>query len=461
MLAQVLEYIRYRVEAGQADGIALADRVRTRLLDAEAKGRIAPNLMLLILNQFAIAKLDVGNALRSTMLRMLESSAAETGAGDQEHLRAMLRDAGDNPFDQHAALNEVAETLPEAAQAKLAVSLLSEPDADLSNAALGFLLSPSKLVRRAVCAAIAELGIASGAANPAGLRRMIALRNWLPESDRPKLDAASKVLRQKDVACAAWPSPAKADAFVSGFDGSGMQGIFAIVPDGRKSAVCAMIGRLGLGVRDAWVRGGMAKKKVKALMDKTKGEVGMAPFSHGYVASAVRQFLAANLAAGLMPPFGLLHFAETAGLPNLTPQVITADEMIRQLLEQIEPARLSSVAVASVLGRSTNWPDEHTVFNSWFEDGDAVSAALTDRTNSRTAQIAAVLAGPIARNRARWAELLAWTAFSTKQATDVLAWEDFAIFARELSSGRALTDIPPMHHIARQTVEVTIERRRG
>ncbi len=461
MLANVLEFIRYRVEAGQADGIALVDRVMTRLLDAEAMGRIAPNLMLLILNQFAIAKLDVGDALRSTILRMMESSAAETGASGREDLRAMLRDAGDNPFDQHAALDEVAETLPEAAQAKLVVSLLAEPDEDMGNAAIGFLLSPSQMVRPALCAAIADLGTGIGAANPAGLRRMIALRNWLPESDRPGLDTGIKLLRQKGVACAEWPSPAKADAYVSGFDGSGMQGIFVIVPDGRKYAVCAMIGRLGMGVRDAWVRKGMAKKDVKAMLGQADGDIGMAPVSFGYVAVAARHFLAANLAGGPMPPFGLMAFAEAAGLSNLTPHAITADELIRQLMEQIEPARLAPATVATVLVRSTKWHDEHTVFSSWFEDSDQVSAALAGKKKPKAAQIAAVLAGPIARNRARWTELLAWTAFSTKQSTDDLPWEDFAIVARELSSGRALSDIPLMQQIARQTVEVTIERRRG
>jgi hypothetical protein len=47
MLGIALESIRYGVEAGRREAIALADRVRSHLVEAQRTGRIEPQLMLL------------------------------------------------------------------------------------------------------------------------------------------------------------------------------------------------------------------------------------------------------------------------------------------------------------------------------------------------------------------------------------------------------------------------------
>jgi hypothetical protein len=430
---------------------------------AYSEGRIDGALLLLILNQFVTAKLDVGDTLRATMLRAIEAQAATISTTEKnafDALRSMLAEAGDDPFAAHAIIAETAEAMPEHVQLKLVESLLGESTETLSCAALGFLLSSLSAVRQGLCRALAHMPAGLGAAGPVGLRRMIAMRNWLPAADRSDLDAAIKAVRQKGVACASWPAPAKVEAYVSGFDGSGMQGIFVVAPDGRKRALAAMIGRLGMGVRDAWVRHGVGKREIKAMVGASNGQIGMTPVDLDYVGTAVRQFLAANEASGLLPPFGMLAFAEAAGLSSVNPEAIMADAMIERLVAAIEPERLTPHAVMNSIASSVVWPFEHVLFESWFEEGDEIDRLLSGKRQSKAKRVAAVLSGPVERNRRRWAEVLAWTAFTAKQQVDGPDWRDLAIVARDLLSNRSLDHIPLAKHIAEQTVEVHEEKGR-
>jgi len=466
MLTAALESIHYGVEAGRRESVALADRVRRHLVHAQARGRIQPQLMLLILNQFVVARLDVGTELQAIMLRMMEEKAAdrdsETLREGYEGLRQLARELGGDPFDIHACLSETAEALPEEAQVKLAVSLMAEADEALANGSLGFLLSSSAMVRATTARGLADSATGDAArsrAAPLLLRRMIALSNWLPASERPAVDETIERMRQQGVDCAPWAKTAKVHAYVSGFDGSGMQGMFVVVKEGRKHAVAGLIGRLGMGVRDAWVRRGASKREAESLVSAGDQLGGMAPVGLEYVAAAVRHFLAGNAQSGLMPPFGLLAFAECAGLSGLNPETNLLEDLLARLIGETEPECLTLAAVARTLTASADWPDEHALFDSWFDQGDDIAALLAGKRVSRAKKIAAVLAGPIERRRRRWAELLAWTAFSAKASTDAGApWQELSIVARELLADRPLADIGLMRRIAERTVEANGDR---
>lgn len=461
MLGTVLEPIRRGVEAGQHAAITLADDVRLLLVDAEAAGRIEPGLMMLILNQFVAANLDVGEKLQAIMLRMIEDRARDATPDDlrdgQEELRQLAGELGGNPFEIHAHLSETAEALPPPSQAKLALSLLAEADDGLTNAALGFLLNPAAEVRAAVARRLCEDADCTAADSKAAselLRRISALCNWLPTSERPVLDAAIKGMRQKGVTSASWSKPAKLEAYASGFDGSGMQGVFLIAKEGRKHSIAALIGRLGMGVRDAWVRHGASKREVEALLRSGNQMGGMAPVSIDYVALAVRHFLAGNAQFGSMPPFGLLAFAECAGLAGLEPEATGVEALVARLCNMIEPAYLPPATIDRMLAASADWPDAHALLQSWFEGGDDATKLLAGKRPGKATKLAAILAGPVNEHRRQWAEKLAWMALFTKAITDAdTPWREFAIVARELLTDRPIGEIGLMHRIAEQTLE--------
>jgi hypothetical protein len=117
MLGQALEYARYGVEGGVAQAAESVEAVRQRLLAAGRDKQIEPALLLMILREFATAKLDPGPELRALMDRLTEGMAVSApGDGDAGASLAMLdgyieelaREAGGDPFELYAQAQEMA-----------------------------------------------------------------------------------------------------------------------------------------------------------------------------------------------------------------------------------------------------------------------------------------------------------------------------------------------------------------
>ena len=109
LLTYGLEQLRFAVEREDATAITLADTLRTTLLHAGLNGRISPPLLLLVLHQFAAAKLEMGDPLRDLMQRLMDEdieSRAKVAAGEgSDHLARVAEDLDGNPFAIHAYLD--------------------------------------------------------------------------------------------------------------------------------------------------------------------------------------------------------------------------------------------------------------------------------------------------------------------------------------------------------------------
>jgi hypothetical protein len=77
MLGQALEYARYAIEGGFEHAAELVDAVRQRLLAAGRQGQLEPALLLMVLREFASAKLDPGPELRALMEKLAEAMALD------------------------------------------------------------------------------------------------------------------------------------------------------------------------------------------------------------------------------------------------------------------------------------------------------------------------------------------------------------------------------------------------
>src|SRR3954471_13443382 len=77
MIGQALEYIRMAAENGQASGQELADAVRRTLLQAGTSGLVQPVLLVMILMEFATAKLDPGAELQHLMANLFDQIGSE------------------------------------------------------------------------------------------------------------------------------------------------------------------------------------------------------------------------------------------------------------------------------------------------------------------------------------------------------------------------------------------------
>ncbi len=456
LLGHALEQIRYAVDRKSPGGLALADDLRRTLLAAGTDGRISAPIMLLVLHLFAAAKLEMGDELRDLMQRMMEADVdarakVEPGAWSN-HIADMVEELEGDPFAIHGFLEETFTAMPETMRADFVMATFAEDEQAIREATIGFLCSEWSSIRFKV-AELLEQAAPHGLVSPTMLRRMIGLRNWLPAEQRPALDRAIKACRQNGVECASWPKATTSRVLNTGIDGSGAHSMLVILAEGRKHAVAAMLGKLGAGVRDAWVRHGLSNAELKDVEKRFSVEAFLKPTTFEYAAIATRYLLAMNVAAATMPPFGLLSFAEAVGLDGLNPEIMPTERLVDTLIKDIPPEQLSPAGISAALSASTLWSERYPMLESWFEDSEDVRTLVAGR-GSKLKRQAAVIAGPLQQRRRSWAHLVAWTAFVMKHESSGSHWQDFAIVARELLGARPLSEIPFMHIIAEATMAV-------
>jgi hypothetical protein len=454
LLVNALEVLRYGVELGKADALELLDRLRERVLEASRDKNVEPHVLMMILSQFVTAKLDLGEQLRAAMQYALESDAPEANeaAGLEEiagHLAKVAEELEGDPYAIHGCLAETAGTMPDDVRAMLILAAFAQGSPALREAFVGWLLDSGSVVRRNVANLLSE---GKGVVSDTMLRRMIAIRNWLPEDDRPQLDEAIRSCRLKRVSCATWPKTKVLELYVTGFDGSGAQSILGVASEGRRRAVAGVLLKQRFGVRDAWVQHAATVAEAKGVIEAMENQTLLIPTTHRYVLTAIRRFLGVNARSGVLPPFALLDFAETVGLSELNPEYAPTEELIASLCSELTPEHFTEQAVARALKASSQWSLRNPTFDSWFEDGDEAAELLKRKRLSQAKRRSLLLAGPLEKRRRHWAELIALTALMMKHVPHDDAWEEMAVVAREMLGSRPLDEFGVMNEVAKTTI---------
>ena len=455
MIGQALEFIRIAQENGQAPAQELADSVRLTLLQAGASGLVQPVLLVMVLMEFANAKLDPGADLQHLMANLFEQIGLERGAGASEgdfdsYLEDLAEEVGGDPFALQAQMLEMAAALPADHRTTMGISLLQTGEASAREAVVGWLLDPSAEVRHAVASAI-EQAAPHGAVSGSMLRRLIALRNWLPETDRPWLDRAIQACRRKGVECASWPQSQVHDALTSGIDGVGAQSLFVLAREGRRRAIACLLIKAEVGVRDAWTRHGLTRSEMEEFVGRVASGTEVFPVSSEYVRIAAAHALAVNLASGTMPPFGLLDFVETADLQGLQPEALPLERLLSMLEAEADPGMPRSTA--ELLARSRAVVDRFGFLDSWFEEGAEVEQLLGGKRMARAKRVALVRESLLPKHAAKWGERLARMALLLRHCEEEEPWQEFFVSAKEVLAGCSLAEVPLMNRVAENTVD--------
>jgi hypothetical protein len=248
----------------------------------------------------------------------------------------------------------------------------------------------------------------------------------------------------------------------TGVDGSGAQSLFVEAEEPRrKNAICSLLVKHGLGVRDAWTNHGMTRREATDFSREITASIDAFPVDMTFVRLAAEHFLAENLASAVPPPFGLLDAVETAGLEGLRPATVPVEWIIDALAPARGPEPLEPGRVAALLAAGPEFCEAYDFVDSWFEDGDEVAALLEEAGSSRAAQLMAVRDRLLPSRRGHWAAIFAWTAATLRQGRADEDWETLFVAARELLAGRPVAEIPLMTMIAEATVDAFEDRDAG
>jgi hypothetical protein len=456
MLAHALEFIRYQVERDLAEGHGQVEAVRQRILAYGRVGELEPAILLAILGQFGNAKLDVGGELQGFMAELLQTRfGAEAVVLDEhalsQHSAHFAEVAGGDVFALHDYLNEHAGAFPPEHRSAMASALMQADQAIVREATVGLLLDGESSVRITVMAALAD-GISAGLVTGTMLRRLIAMRNWLPATDRPGLDGVIRAARKHGLECAGWPVPQVEEVIASPFDGSGAQSLFVVVREGRKFAVAALLIKQGVGVRDAWVRRGLSRRELDAFLAQVAAQLDLSAVTLDHLRAVTKHFLAIGTASGVMPPFGLVDVAETIGMSDLNPAEWPIEDVVDALYAEVGSANRPAETTGRTMEDSARWPEDCPFTQTWFEHDGEVDALLGSKRSTRKQQAALVLDQLLSQRRRKWAELIGWTALTLSADEASQGWEAFAVVARDLLTDRPLADFPVMRDIAARTV---------
>jgi hypothetical protein len=412
-------------------------------------------VLLILLNAFGEAKLDAGDELTDLLGELSVEEGEKATAIEAPDLNGLLtsiaEQVGGNEFDLFDNITQLGQSLPPEFRTAVMTLMMSSPKEVLREAGALFVLDPSDQVRGHACREIAGLASPSKT-SPVTLRRMIAVRNWLPEAERQALDDAIRQVRRKNVACAPWTAKGIEAIHASNIDGAGAQSVFVVAKDGRRRAIGSLLVKQSVGIADAWCLREQTKSEVNEFLDTVRASVSILPVTLDFMDSLVEHHLAVGARAGNVPRVGFLDFVETVGIERWRPQEMTAADLVRVMEEDFASSHPRRDAVEKVLRRSDAWLNAIEFTDSWFEDdAEAVDILRKSGKRKHASRVDVILRSVLDPRRTKWAERFLWSALWLKNETK--DWGEFFAVGSELHAGRPIAEIPAMRAIAERTEE--------
>jgi len=454
LLQRLLEHLRYRTDRGYDDAAKLITDFQADVVARVEAGQIDGRLLALVAGALHQSKIPASPELAAASTKHSIDQAEDGSLPSDIHaaLAGVLEACDGDPFMAVGSLMETGHAMPAEARGVLAGALALAGMPEARGAAVLFLLDPDSVVRRAVAGALAQV---AAALTPTEVRRLVAMRNWRPESERPDIDGVIRKAREAGIDCAQWEAGSIEAIVASAIDGSSAQGFLLITPVGRKRRISSLLTKGGIA--DAWSGEPESSRRIAASLAGAGMDAPMVAVSRSYLDRMVAHHLALSIEKGGAPPLGLLQVAEMTGGADWQPARIAFGETLTGLLAEIPKAMREPAALAAVLHKSDELADLEVVAQSWFEDDPQVAQAVERARGRDRAKLAAYLLQTVmARHRDRWADVILRTALWMREAPPEadLCWRELALVAKALADGRDMTEIGLMRDIALRTIAV-------
>jgi len=297
--------------------------------------------------------------------------------------------------------------------------------------------------------------------SPVMLRRALLLRNWVPEVEREAIDRLVRKARLKGVNCAQW-TPAPPLAIQSSIiDGSGAQSLIVTTAKGRTGLFAGLLLKQGFGIRDAWCNPSLARREIDEAFGESRRQTPTAMTGRDYLDVMVQHHIARGLAVGTLPQAAVVEIAETIGAADWKDRGLDVAAEIERRFAGLVAERRSPDAIAASLRRSGAWVAKNPKLESWFEDDASIRplAGGIARLNPQVG-VRQVLEEILPARREIWAERLLLTTLwlqagsGDAKPADGGRWQDCAVLAHELLTGRKLAELPAMVAIAERSIAV-------
>ena len=457
LLEKQLEEIRFKAERRHGWALEMIERYQSDLLALAHRPGIDINIWQALVIALDRAKIHIRDDVRTASLELAAGAVGRPPAA-ADILRSMeeiVETGGGDPFRiAHHLFDAMTMMPPEFANA--GVSMISEaPLPALRDVLPLVLLAPEAACRQAAAAAIERMATEKRL-TPAGLRRLIAVRSWLPEAERPTVDQAVRKARLAGVDCAPWPSGQIKALKGTAIDGSGCQSLIALARDERRTLFSAVLLKQGFGVRDVMLERGLSRRDADDMLASVASQVLTLPVTRPYLDTMVQHSLHIGVDAGRMPPLELLEIAEALGAAEWRAQRLDPGGELERLLAELPPGQATNAARLEAIKRSADWLKRPDLAGSWFEDDEEARTLCARLPRAAKTLIPTLLAEILEPRRGVWAERLVWMALWTRAGAagpELPSWVDYARVAQALYAGTPLADLPLMTGIAKLTAK--------
>ena len=383
-----------------------------------------------------------------------QALAAFPGLLDQE-IDRLARHAGDDDHLLHDLLVNLMAVLPSEFRPTFVYHVAGRDEERYGRAALYWLLDRSPEVRLAAAGGLSDR-VRRAAMEPALPALVPLIRNWMPaDSARPLLDTALRETRLHGRFHPMARPAGRPTRFLAALpNGSGMQHLAVMLEPADGPACAVVVVKAGHGVTIVHIfRGDDALGAVSNLED----ELGALDVPFEVFETVLSAALADGLAEGRPPPARLIDVAAGFGLSGLRPRAMTARDWLAELDPGGAIARLPDGERDELIRRSTAWPDDRPILDTWFEGTALLDESLKGPDGPR--QTLAAFRARLEERRGDWALLVLRAAHVLKAAGDT-DWRSFAAVGSALLDGRPLEGIPVMASIFLATVDAWHEEER-
>ncbi len=470
LLEEVLTEIRYSIERNRPWAIDLAAEIQEQIAHQAFRPEVDARVQEDLVATLHSSKLKLHPAIKEQSDKLSEYYGRFTARGGPPDLAQLFEQWASqgpkNPFDMFEDFMAQFSLMPPEGQLFVIAEMLRARQPLMYEVAALMLLHPDPTVRTQVPAVIEHLARPE-ALTPVTLRRLIGVRNWVPEAERAALDELIKKMRTARVECAPFAQTRIGTVYASTFDGAGAQGTWLVNREKRGYQMVGVLVKQGQGIREAWGRNGLTKREVDGITRDMRQSAMAESVQLAYLDRVASHFIWLGLQQGNPPPPALLQVAEARGGAYWTPQPVVLEEEIRRLEEEAGLQTLDPEVIDRVLDESEGWPATMAFAQSWFEDDARVDELLHQvigpprrwiREIDQASEL--IMEEILAQNRTIWCERLLWMALWAKAGKGLkgLPWRDFLILARELHQETPLEEIPLMYAIAERSIYSAVRR---
>ncbi|MBF0189744.1 MAG: hypothetical protein HQL99_01175 [Magnetococcales bacterium] len=461
LLSHALRNIRFGLERRFEWAMELDREFQAMVVRRAGADPLPPQLLAGIVESLSEAKLEPTKALLEIYEQRIMHHTPREDLPTRHQIDAMFENLvsehGGDPFAIGETLSQMTRALPLEAQSALIGEFACSTLPGMKDAVVVLCLHAEESVRRE---ALQWLLRNARSMTPTALRRLIVIRNWLPDAERKLLDALIKATRIKGVECASWPEGLTLHGLQSSrMDGVGAQSLLLSMPvKPGKSRIGGVLLKQGVGIADAWLTPLISRSEASATFRQVGRQEFFLEVSQDFLHAAIRHHLAVGLESGHPPAVGLLQLAEAIVATGWVPERLDGALLVERLIGEEKILTDDTGTVERIVQTSDSWSDLSRITGSWFEESqEVVDFMEKTRLKGRERLVRRVLELFCEPNRETWAERCAWTAFWLREQNAkgrLMEGLDFhfAVLARELYRGRPLHELPLMRRIAERTM---------